>query len=94
MTPEQIKQAVADGVREALSVDPNLHCRYQIDPDEHQKEHEALRRFMDFTARLENIKWTIFQKIILYVVMAAFGLMVYGGIMKLKIFGGLGWPGR
>jgi hypothetical protein len=92
-TREEIALAVADGIRAALT-DPKVHCRYEIAPDEHRQEHEALRRFMSFTARLENLKWGVFQKLAIAAVLFLFGLTLYGGMLKLKALATFAWFGR
>jgi hypothetical protein len=87
MTHEEISMVVTDAIRAVLS-DPELHCRYKFEPEKHEAEHEALRKFIKVVGRVEDIKWGVLQKLILIVVTGAFALMAYGGLMKLKLFGG------
>jgi hypothetical protein len=87
MTHDEISMVVTDAIRAVLS-DPELHCRYKFEPEKHEAEHEALRKFIRVVGRVEDIKWGVLQKLILMIVTGAFALMVYGGIMKLKLFGG------
>jgi len=92
-TREEIAEIVTDAVRAVMAA-PEIHCRYSFDPEKHDLEHEALRRFIRVVGRIEDVKWGTLQKLIVTLIVGAFGLMVYGGLMKLQILGGLGWPGR
>ena len=93
VTHEEIAVIVTDALRAVLT-SPELHCRYRFDPEKHDLEHEALRKFIKVVGRFEDVKWGVFQKVIAAIVFAAFGLMLYGGMVKLKILGGLGLLGR
>jgi hypothetical protein len=93
MTHDEVSMVVTDAIRAVLS-DPALHCRYKFEPEKHEAEHDALRKFIKVVGRIEDIKWGVLQKLVLIVAIGAFALMVYGGLMKLQIFGGFGWPGR
>jgi hypothetical protein len=87
MTQEEVAMVVTDAIRAVLS-DPAIHCRYKFEPETHEAEHEALRKFIKVVGRIEDIKWGVLQKLVLLVVTGACALMVYGGLMKLKLFGG------
>ena len=84
MTPEQIQQAIVDGVREAFR-SPELHCRYNITPDEHAAQHKAITEFLTTMARIDGIKWEVAKKLATY---AAVGLVVLVG------YGALGQIGK
>ena len=93
MTHEEITQCVTDGIRAALS-DPRIHCRYHVPPEDHDAQHEAMKRFIRFTGRLEDMKWKAVGKFFAAFVIFLFGLMAYGAAIKLKILLGLGLAGR
>lgn len=90
-TLDEIRSAVADGITAALS-DPAIHCRYGISPDDHMLQHEALKGFISFTDRVNGIKWKTFQTLVIFIVMALFGLMLFGAAVKIRLltFMGLG----
>jgi len=90
MNREEIAEAISEGVRAALLENPALHCRYHIAAEQHEMDHLALQRFMTFTSRLENVKWSVFQKLIVTGLIGLFTLMGYGFIMKLKLLNSLG----
>jgi hypothetical protein len=97
MTNEEIKEIVSDAIKEGLTEvlqNKQLFCRYAINPELHDEEHAALRKFIKVMARIEDMKWSVLQKIVIGAVGIAFALMVYGAIAKLTVFGGLGWPGK
>jgi len=97
MTNEEIKTIVAEAVKDGLAevlANRELFCRYAIRPEQHDEEHQALRKFIRVMSRIEDMKWSVLQKIVIAVVGIAFSLMVYGALAKLTIFGGFGWPGR
>jgi len=93
VTHEEIAVIVTDALRAVLQT-PDLHCRYRFDPEKHNLEHEALRKFIKVVGRFEDVKWGVFQKVIAAIVFAALGLIFYGGVVKLKILGGCGLLGR
>jgi len=86
---EEIGEIVKLAVIEAFK-DPELHCRYAIAPDEHSAQHEALKGFMEFTEKLNGIKWKTAQAVVVAAVMAAFGLMLFGAAVKIKLLTLLG----
>jgi hypothetical protein len=90
---EAVSSAVSKAIAEILK-SPEIHCQYKFDADAHEHEHEALRKFIRVMSRIEDMKWSVLQKIVIGIVGAAFVLMAYGAMAKLTIFGGLGWPGR
>ena len=101
MTNEEIKEIVSDAIKEGLAEgltevlqNRQLFCRYAINPEMHDEEHAALRKFIKVMGRIEDMKWSVLQKIIIGAVGIAFALMIYGAVAKLTIFGGLGWPGK
>lgn len=90
---ELVKSAVSDAVKEVVAT-PDIHCRYKFEAVKHDEEHEAIRKFIRLMSRVEDMKWSVLQKIVIGMVGLAFTLMVYGALAKLQIFGGFGWPGK
>lgn len=84
MTSDEIKAAVEAGIRSALA-DPEFHCRYKISPEDHSRQHQAMEKFIVFTARLDDLKWSVMKKLIAWMVIGAFGLMLFGAAVKTKV---------
>jgi hypothetical protein len=76
MTHDEIAMVVTDAIRAVLS-DPELHCRYKFSPEKHEAEHEALRKFIKVMGRIDDIKWSIFQKAVVWALGA---LLVFAAI--------------
>lgn len=85
MTEHEIRRAIEEGVRAAFS-DPTTHCRYPISPEEHQRQHEAIEKFMRFTSRVDDLKWNTLKALIVWLVIGAFSLMMFGAVVKAKLF--------
>lgn len=83
-TLEQIKTAISEGIVEAMK-NPEIHCRYAISPDEHSAQHAALKGFMEFTDRINGIKWKTAQTLIVMAVVGLFSMMLFGAYVKLKL---------
>jgi len=86
---EEISEIVKLAVIDAFK-DPELHCRYAIAPDDHSAQHEALKGFMQFTEKLNGIKWKTLQTLIVFIVMGLFGLALFGAAVKIKLLTLLG----
>ena len=86
---EEIGETVRLAVIEAFK-DPELHCRYAIAPDEHSAQHEALKGFMEFTEKLNGIKWKTLQTLVAFIVLGLFGLALFGAAVKIKLLTLLG----
>ena len=84
ITKEQIQQAITDGIAKAFR-DPEMHCRYAISPDEHAAQHAALKGFMEFTERINGIKWKTAQTLVVMAVISMFTMMLFGAYVKLKV---------
>lgn len=86
----ELAAAIEKGIRAAFTA-PELHCRYQIDPEKHEQQHEALEKFIRFTGRVDDLKWSALKAAVIWFVIGAFSLMMLGGAVKIKlleIFGG------
>lgn len=93
---DEENREISEIVRQAIIAafkDPEIHCRYSIQPDDHSKQHEALQGFIEFTEKVNGIKWKTLQTLVVYVVMAAFGLMLFGAAVKLKLLTFIGLAG-
>lgn len=89
MTTEEIQKAVADGIKQAFA-DPQVHCRYQIEPDVHSQHHEALVRFMKLMDGIDSIRWSVAKAIVIMLVMGAISLMGWGVFHKIgQMLGGV-----
>jgi len=88
---EEISLIVRQAVTAALN-DPSCRCRYNIDPDAHAIQHLALKGFIEFTEKLNGIKWKTVQALIVGAVLAAFSLMLFGAAVKIKLLAILGIP--
>jgi adenosine deaminase len=86
---DQFAELVTDAIRAALA-DPAIHCRYNITPDKHTKQHEALQRFINFTDRIESIKWKSLQSLVIFIVLGLFSLAIFGAAVKIKLLSFLG----
>ena len=84
MTEEQIRQAVIDGIKVAFS-NPDFHCRYNISPNLHQQQHEALNRFIIFVGKVDDVKWAVIKKLVLYLVVGGFSIFMWGLAVKAGI---------
>jgi len=84
VTHDEIKSAIAEGVAAAFK-NSDLHCRYNITPDEHAAQHKAITEFLATMARIDGIKWEVAKKLATY---AAVGLVVLVG------YGALGQIGK
>jgi hypothetical protein len=87
MTTEQIKQAIADGIAEGFK-NPNFHCRYSISAEDHQAQHAAMQKFIEFTGKVDNLKWSVLKKLISWMVITAFTFGLYWTGIKYHWFGG------
>ena len=86
---EEISLIVRQAVTDALN-DPSCRCRYNIEPETHAIQHSALKGFMEFTEKLNGIKWKTVQALIVGAVLAAFSLMLFGAVVKIKLLSLLG----
>ena len=86
---EEISSIVRQAVTDALN-DPSCRCRYNIEPDAHAAQHLALKGFMEFTDKLNGIKWKTVQALVVGAVVAAFSLMLFGAAVKIKLLTLLG----
>ena len=84
MTSNEIKVAVRDAVIEVFK-DPEIHCRYNITADDHSAQHEALRRFISFTDKIDGIKWKSVQTLVIISVIWLFSIFIFGAYIKLKL---------
>lgn len=84
MTTDEVKTIIREAVVEAFK-DPEIHCRYAISPDDHMAQHEALKGFMQFTEKINGIKWTTLQTLAVMMVVGLFSLMLFGAYVKLKV---------
>jgi hypothetical protein len=80
----ELAAAVEEGIRRAF-LSPELHCRYQIDPDKHERQHDALEKFIRFTGRVDELKWSALKAAVMWFVIGAFSLMMLGGAIKIKL---------
>lgn len=85
MEREELKELILEAVTQALA-NPANHCRYQISPEEHRLQHEALERFIQFTSRIDDLKWDVLKKLIAVVLISLFSLAMFGTAVKLKLF--------
>ena len=81
---DQLREIITSAVKEALA-SPEIHCRYAITPGDHAEQHEALKDFMDFVSNVNKIKWKTLQTLVVYAVLALFGLAIFGAAVKLKV---------
>jgi uncharacterized protein (DUF2344 family) len=88
---KMIITATSEGIRLAMA-DPEIHCRYQIKPEDHFAQHEALKGFMKLTEKINNITWKTLQSVVVFIVLGLFGLMLFGAAVKMKLFSILGIP--
>ncbi len=84
VTLEQIRDAISEGIAAAMA-NPEIHCRYVISPDEHAAQHAALKGFMEFTDKINGIKWKTAQTIVVMIVVSLFTAMLFGAYVKLKL---------
>lgn len=93
MTPEEVKELISEamtGAVRAIVASPDVHCKYRFDPTQHEAEHEAVRKFMRVMGKVDDIKWSVVQKIVIALVLGMFTLMGYGIILKLGVLDRLG----
>ena len=84
MTTDEVKSIIREAIVEAFK-DPEIHCRYAISPDDHMAQHEALKGFMEFTEKINGIKWKTAQTLVIMAVVSLFSLMLFGAYVKLKV---------
>jgi hypothetical protein len=88
---EELAAAVEAGIRSAFQA-PELHCRYQIDPDRHERQHDALEKFIKFTAKVDDLKWSAMKAAVIWFIIGAFTLMMLGGAVKIRLLDVFGGP--
>ena len=85
MTEAEIKRVVEEAVRAALS-DPNLHCRYQQDPEQHSIDHALLRQFAETMGRVDDLKFGVAKWMVISLLTVMSGWAGYGLLHKLAEF--------
>jgi len=88
MTPEEIRASIVDGVAAAFK-NPNLHCRYDIDPKLHAEQHREIKDFLETMARIDSIKWEVAKKIATYLAVIVVVLVGYGAMGQIGKFLGV-----
>ena len=88
MTHDEIKWAIAEGVKEAFT-QPELHCRYRITSEAHDADHIALQQFLRNMGKISDIKffvlrWVVVAVLTLVATWASWGLL---GKIKMHVGG-------
>ena len=83
MTHDEIKWAIAEGVKEAFR-NPELHCRYRIASEVHDADHAALQQFLRNMGKISDIKFSVLKWVIIAVLTVLAGLSATGIVHKIQ----------